>query len=125
MDTNINTNENGSFYIVFVHCRDGLAYKKLENIMDKALSWYRFNDTTWVVYSKKSADELASRYADLVNDGGNLFINKLDAHEREGLMDKGFWQWLQQPIDKMIEQNHGEIKEFINQARDVSPIPIA
>ena len=89
---------NGNFYFVHVNRRVGTSYTALEKKMDKALSWYRLTEFSWIVYSNKSPKELSERFASLVNNGGTLFISKLDESQREGLMDKRFWQWLQNPI---------------------------
>ncbi|MCX8506453.1 MAG: hypothetical protein ORN98_07540 [Alphaproteobacteria bacterium] len=101
---------NANFYFVHVDRRFGKSYGELESKMDKALSWYRLTEFSWIVYSNKSPKELSERFASLVNNGGTLFISKLDESEREGLMDKRFWQWLQNPIGEEHEPKLAEKK---------------
>jgi len=62
--------------------------------MNKALDWYKANNTFWIVYTTRDAEGLYKRFKLCVNEKGRIFIAKLDLDDRQGWMGKGFWEWI-------------------------------
>lgn len=82
-----------NFFIIYVDRKPDATYDQLKTQMNLALDWYRIKENFWVVYSTSDAEKLWSRLSPLVRDGGNAFICKLDISDRQGWMNKSFWEW--------------------------------
>jgi hypothetical protein len=83
-----------SYYHVTIIPKSGVDPKRIEKKFNLARDWFRFNPTSWVIYTNKDADTWASRLKEFVQPGGKLFICKLDVSDRQGWLPKAFWDWL-------------------------------
>ena len=69
---------------------------KLEPIFNKALDWFRYTPTSWILWTSRSAEHWYERVRPLLSDDDTVFIVKLDISERQGWVSKRFWDWLNQ-----------------------------
>lgn len=78
-----------------VHRRKSdISYDALKEKMDKAVDWYRIDESLWILYTTSDEDKWYERLEPLVRESGRLLICKLDVSKRHGWMDKDFWSWL-------------------------------
>jgi hypothetical protein len=84
----------GELYIVYIERLRETSYEDVQKKMDLARSWYRINESVWVLYTTSDADKWYARLSPLVKDTGSLFICKLDYTESQGLMSQKFWDWV-------------------------------
>jgi hypothetical protein len=85
---------SGMFYVVYIDRDPNVSLEMVTAAMDKAVDWYRINESLWIVYTTSDADKWNSRLRPLTKESGNFFICKLDTANRQGWMSKGFWKWL-------------------------------
>ena len=81
-------------YFVYIERRSDVSEVILEEVMDRAIDWYRLRDNVWIVYSTSDAEKWYNRLAPIVKDSGSVFICRLNPQDRQGWMARGFWKWL-------------------------------
>ena len=86
--------ENAQFYAMYLHRNNDVSNDVIEDKLDGLLSWYRVTDRFWILYTTKNAEKLYARMRPLIFESGSLFICKLDVSDRQGWMNKSFWNWL-------------------------------
>ncbi len=86
----------GEFYIVYIKRLNEISYETVKEKMDLSKSWYRINETIWILYTTSNADKWYIRLVDLAKDSGNLFICKLDMSNSQGWMNRKFWDWVEE-----------------------------
>jgi hypothetical protein len=84
-----------SFYVIYVEPNAGVTRQQLEEMLNKALDWYRYNKGHYVVYTSANTDTWYNRLAPLVTPNGYMFICRLDKTAYHGWMPKDFWEWFQ------------------------------
>ena len=82
------------FYVIYINRLSSVTYDQVKEQMNRALDWYRLEESTWIVYTTSDAENWYARLSPLVKDSGRLFICKLDVSSRQGWMNKDFWSWL-------------------------------
>ena len=90
---------SAKFYMVYIRRSSNVALEDVEKKMDLAVDWYRIRESLWILYSTSNVEKLYQRLASLVKDSGSLFICKLDETERQGWMNKKFWDWIRSAKD--------------------------
>jgi hypothetical protein len=88
------------FYHITINPKKGKTTQDIETQMNKALDWYRYNNTCYVVYSTSDVKTLMGRLKDLVDPDGLLFITELNISNRNGWMPKAFWEWIKKDKTK-------------------------
>ncbi|MBL7925276.1 MAG: hypothetical protein JNK61_00070 [Bacteroidia bacterium] len=91
---------NGKFYHVFITPKTGVDLEAIKTQMNLALDWFKYDKNNWVLYSNASMDKLMTRFKPLVEPEGRLFICELNTSNRNGWMNKDFWEWLKKNRDK-------------------------
>jgi len=87
------------FYHIYINPKKGITKEKIQEKMDLALHWYRYNRNVYIVYTTSDVDKWKARLEDLVKTDGTLFICKLDVSDRNGWMVPGFWDWIKERED--------------------------
>lgn len=82
------------FYVVYIKRGPDVSYDALKEKMNLALDWYRIDETFWALYTTSDAEKWYGRLSPLVKDSGRVFICKLDVTDRQGWMNKSFWNWI-------------------------------
>jgi hypothetical protein len=81
----------------FLHITfDSLApdYEALEETFDRALDWYRYAPSCWVVWTSSTPEKWYSRLKKHLDTGEHVFICELNVSERSGWMPRKFWDFL-------------------------------
>ncbi len=84
------------FYMIYIKRLDSVSTEKVQAKMDLARSWYRINDTLWIVHTTSDPAKWYDRPGPLVKESGSLLIMKLDVSSRSGWINKKFWAWLKE-----------------------------
>jgi hypothetical protein len=82
------------FFHIFINAKDDVNYESIKKEMDKALDWFKYDSKNWIVYTSSNANKWYERLKKLVEPDGDLFICKLDISDRNGWMEKEFWEWI-------------------------------
>lgn len=89
-----------NFLHVFARPKPASSVEEIETVLNKALDWYRYYEGVYVVRTAKSPEVWRTRLEPLVQPEGDLFIAKLDLSEKQGWMNKAFWDWLEANLKK-------------------------
>jgi hypothetical protein len=84
------------FLHIYISPAEGVTIKQIEGKLDLALDWYRYATGLYIVHTTSGVDKWKARLIDLVKPRGRLLIVKLDISQRQGWMNKGFWEWLRE-----------------------------
>ncbi|MCQ2102481.1 MAG: hypothetical protein MJY98_04580 [Fibrobacter sp.] len=84
------------FFSIFINPKKGCSVSQVEDEMNKALDWFRLNESFWVVYSSSDIDRWMGRLKKLVDPDGSLFICELNIENRNGWMTENFWTWIKE-----------------------------
>ena len=92
------------FYQIFLIPSKGITEKQIEEKMNLAIDWYRF-DNNWIVFTNSNAQKWYLRLQPFVKNGGNLFIVKLDISDYFGFMGKDFWNWIRSHLNNQTKKH--------------------
>ncbi|MFA6198127.1 MAG: hypothetical protein WC734_03170 [Patescibacteria group bacterium] len=84
----------GRFYHIYIVPKESVAFDTVEQKMNLAVDWFRYNSKNWVVYSTSDVEKWVSRLQPLVEPTGDLFVCELNIQNRNGWMSKKFWEWI-------------------------------
>lgn len=84
------------YYHIYIKEKEGISTDDIEKKIDLALDWFKYDKGLYVVYSTSEVKKWMTRLKPLVESGGKLFICELNENERNGWMNKKFWEWLQE-----------------------------
>ncbi len=93
-----------NFFMIYIQRNKSATLDEVKRTMNRALDWYRVNESLWIVYSTSDAEKWYARLSPLVLEDGNVFICRLDVNARQGWMNKGFWSWLRREDPKSEDQ---------------------
>ena len=74
--------------------------EELEKKLSLAIDWYRYDTGLYVVYTTSEVEKWQERLLTFVKDDGKLFICELQITNRNGWMNKDFWEWIKKPRKK-------------------------
>ena len=83
-----------NFLIAMVNVNPGLGVQDVQNVLQGMVAWYRIAPNLWVLHTNEGPTIWSARLQPLVTPSGSLFISKLDPNGRQGLMQKAFWDWV-------------------------------
>jgi len=86
-----------NFYCIHIIPKQGIPYFLIEKTFNQALDWLRITENFWIVYTNSNAATWQKRLLKHVQNGGELFICKLDVKDRQGWITKVVWEWLNRP----------------------------
>jgi len=89
------------FYQVYINPREEITREQIQKKLDIAIDWFRYDSKNWVVFTSSDEDKWFERLKSFVQNGGNLFICKLDISTRQGWMSKDFWDWIDKNRKRM------------------------
>lgn len=84
----------GEFYIVYINKNKLSSYDDVKSKINLSKSWYRINETIWILYTTSNANKWYARLRHLAEGDGSLFISKLDMNDQQGWMNQNFWDWI-------------------------------
>ncbi len=83
-------------YLVRLWPAPGLRSDQVEAILNQEQDWIRFDEMTWLVRSRRFAQDLHLRLAPLVQNGRHL-VMQVDKRNTQGGMTQPFWDWVNKP----------------------------
>ena len=84
----------GRFLHIYLKPNNGITNDDIEEKMNLAVDWIRYDDHVWIVYSTSDLKKWKSRLKPIAGDDGFYFVCELDPMQRVGWMSKSFWKWL-------------------------------
>ncbi|MGB7077061.1 MAG: hypothetical protein WBD53_07720 [Xanthobacteraceae bacterium] len=85
------------FLHITLRFADGGAHiNELKPVFNKAITWFRYAPTNWIVWTSSSAEKWYERLRPHISDDDTVFIGRLDVSETQGWVSRSFWDWLQQ-----------------------------
>lgn len=87
----------GRFLHIYIQPPKGTTQEALEEKLNSANDWYRYDTGLYVVYTTSKVETWQARLVDLVKNDGRLFICELSISSRNGWMNKDFWEWIKKP----------------------------
>ncbi|NSL89335.1 hypothetical protein ECE50_021010 [Chitinophaga sp. Mgbs1] len=84
-----------TFLQLYIIPKEGVSRENIEATLNKGLDWIRYAPNNYVLFTSVTIKAWMGRLREHVEDGGTLFICKLDVTNRNGLMINEFWEWLQ------------------------------
>ncbi len=84
-----------TLYHVFILPRAGVTREMVENVLNAAPDWVRYDEKCYVIQTTETAKKWTDKLLPLVEPDGHLFICKLNATHYYGWMTKVFWDWYQ------------------------------
>jgi len=91
----------GKFIHVYIKTTKEVTKSQLEVKLSLAVDWYRYDDNIYIIYTTSSIDKWQQRLLELVKTDGRLFICELQIENRNGWMNKAFWEWLKKHQKKI------------------------
>ena len=88
------------YYHIYVSPKPGVTRAQVENLLNSAIDWYRYDEKNWILYTSSPARTWYSRLQPVIAPGGYVFICKLSLEDYFGFMPKGLWDWVQGPKGK-------------------------
>lgn len=83
-----------NFYNIYIVPEEGITKEQVEEKMNLALDWYRYDKKSYLVYTSSDEKKWKARLVNLVKPNGSLFICKVDVNDRQGWMLPKFWEWI-------------------------------
>lgn len=82
------------FYHIYIVPKEGITQEEVEKKINLALDWFRYDNSVYVVYSTSDINKWMTRLRPIVEKDGRLFVCELNHTNRNGWMNKSFWNWL-------------------------------
>ena len=82
------------FLHIYVSPKEGVTRDEIEEKLNLAIDWYRYAPGLYIVRTTSSVGKWKVRLVDFVKPKGRLLIMRVDMSQRQGWMNKDFWEWL-------------------------------
>jgi hypothetical protein len=93
---------SSKFYHVYLVPLTKVSDEMVENKLNLALDWFKYDKSTYILYSSSDITKLTARFKPLVEPTGRLFICELNIGAKNGWMTKDFWEWIRKPRNKQL-----------------------
>ena len=89
-----------ALYLLIMHPKELVNVEGVQAVLNQhAQNWYRFMPGTWVVVCGNiGAQGLYDALHPYMPADGNMLVNRLTTHDRQGWMPQKFWDWLHQQM---------------------------
>ena len=85
-------------YVVSYDLRKpGRDYKGLSDELQHSPGWWHYLDSTWLIATSESANELYKRLVYHLDRGDNILVIQAGS-DRQGWLPKDAWNWIQQNL---------------------------
>jgi hypothetical protein len=82
------------FYHIYISPKLGITRAQIQEKLNLAVNWFRYDDKNWIVCTTSDAKKWYSRLEQFVEPGGHIFIAKLNMSDYWGYMNKDLWEWI-------------------------------
>ena len=85
-------------YVVSYDLRKpGQDYKNLFDELQTSLGWWHFLDSTWLIATSESANELYNRLRTHLDRDDSILVIQAGA-DRQGWLPKKAWEWIEREL---------------------------
>jgi len=85
----------GRFTHIYISPKQGVSKAQVEEQINNALDWYRYDDKNYVVYTTSEVHVWLKRMQALAEPDGRLLISELNPNAKpNGWMNLDFWDWI-------------------------------
>jgi len=77
--------------------KSGQNYNALYEELKKSSNWWHYLDSTWLILTGETADELSNRLRKHLDDNDNLLVIKV-TRPYAGWLKKEAWEWINQNV---------------------------
>jgi hypothetical protein len=71
----------------------GQDYTSLHGELKKSNAWWHYLDSTWLIYSDETADELSARLLTHIDKNDSMLVIRV-CNENQGWLNKKAWEWI-------------------------------
>lgn len=75
----------------------GQNYNGLYDELKKSSNWWHFLDSTWLIYTAESAEQLSERLRKNIDHNDYLLVIKV-IHPKAGWLPQKAWDWINQHV---------------------------
>ncbi|MFA6151244.1 MAG: hypothetical protein WC716_07990 [Chitinophagaceae bacterium] len=86
--------DNGKFYQIYLKPKEGIDEETITKKMNLSLDWFKYDKNNYIVWSTSDIAKWMTRLKPLAEPSGRLFICEIVSTNRNGWMNKDFWEWL-------------------------------
>lgn len=79
--------------------KPGKDYIGLTEQLRHSPRWWHYLESTWLISTQESPDQLYNRLRAHLDDGDSILIIEAGKH-RQGWLSKEAWEWIQQEIPR-------------------------
>jgi hypothetical protein len=79
----------------------GKDYSGLHNELKKTYEWYHLLDSTWLLHTSESANQIWERLKSHIDQDDNIMIAQITAHV-SGWLPKNAWEWLKARLGQLV-----------------------
>ena len=77
--------------------KTGQKYNALIEELKESPSWWHYLDSTWLIYTSETADQLSARLLKHTDQNDRLLIIKV-VREYQGWLTEEAWEWIREHI---------------------------
>lgn len=77
--------------------KSGQNYDDLYQSLESSAGWWHYLDSTWLVATEESAEQLSSRLLKNLDSNDSLLVIKV-VREYQGWLTKEAWEWIDQHV---------------------------
>jgi len=79
--------------------KPGQEYKELYKELKNSNNWWHYLDSTWLIVTEESINELNDRIKNKIDKNDSLLIFDITNMDYSGWLSEEAWQWIRNNID--------------------------
>lgn len=88
------------YIITYTEQKDFDHYETMVDEIKKCKTWWKYSESTWLVVTHESAEELWKRFKDKIDKEKLFLIIGVDGDNRQGWLKKDHWMWIDSNLKK-------------------------
>jgi hypothetical protein len=82
------------FIIITTDFSESVDQTSFTATLDKGIDWVQITPTTWLLWTKSSAEKWYIRMKQYAKPGNRIFICEVNPEDRSGFMPSSFWDFI-------------------------------
>lgn len=74
--------------------KPGKDYSSLYNSIKSLGPWWHYLDSTWIIKSEMSANDISRRLVPSIDSADRLLVVKIDEADSQGWLTPDAWKWI-------------------------------
>lgn len=87
-----------AFLITYDLNTPGQEYEPLYEAIRALGKWWHYLDSTWIVISNKTAEEIYQKLKPCFDEGDFFFVVAISGADRQGWLKQKAWAWIQENV---------------------------